>query len=439
MKKILLIISMLLLMSACGEIETSNSVSIPKQPDNDNGSVIEPGGDNGTIDPGGDNGTIDPGGDNGTIDPGGDNGTTDPGGDNGTIDPGGDNGTIDPGGDNGTIDPGGDGNDNGTTTEPVIDYNNQVFAQNLYYGRSLLTTNEQQVYDQIVKKLLAFEVTDENKNNSLICVPLLKDGVKLEYNFSTILKQLSKIAEYVAYDEQRITYLFSVAPKGADGRYPTYEYDYYDRKYYTKEICFTIKNLVGGLDDAKLGEKKASYELEMTQVETGVKEILSKLKDDMTEAQKFRVLHDELIKRVSYGMKDEGTGDIRGAFIYNKVLCEGYARTLAYLCQRAGLECIYVVGTASYDGTGGSSSGSAFNHAWIKVKIDGQWYNVDPTNNDGMTPGSSYVYYNNFLQSDAEFMKDHKEGITTTGQTTSYAVIPKSAATSYDKNATDYP
>lgn len=95
----------------------------------------------------------------------------------------------------------------------------------------------------------------------------------------------------------------------------------------------------------------------MAQVEKGVIEILSKLKSNMTEAQKFRVLHDELIKLVSYGQKNEGTGDIRGGFIYKKLFCEGYARTLSYLCQRAGLEVIYVVGIANYLGTGDNGSG----------------------------------------------------------------------------------
>ena len=177
----------------------------------------------------------------------------------------------------------------------------------------------------------------------------------------------------------------------------------------------------------------------MAQVDAGAKQILSKLKSDMTEAQKFRVLHDELIKLVSYGQKDEGTGDIRGGFLYKKLFCEGYARTLSYLCQRAGIECLYIVGTANYDGTGSTGGGAPFDHAWVKVKLDGKWYNVDPTNNDGMSAGSDAVFYNNFLQSDAEFMKDHKEGYTTENKKTSYDSFPASAPYSYDKDATNYP
>lgn len=417
MKKILLIISMLLLMSACGEIETSNSVSIPKQPDNDNGSVIEPGGDNGTIDPGGDNGTIDPGGDNGTIDPGGDNGT---------IDPGGDNGTIDPGGDNGTIDPGGDGNDNGTTTEPVFDYTKDPFKANLYYGRSLLTAEEQKAYDLLMKTFLAFEVTSENTSDKRIKVDLKANNIYVTND------QLVKICKYVLDDEQRLTYLITQFNPRGDGTSSSPTPVQTENGYVTVAY-FDVFGFM-------MSTAQSVYKYQSGLIESGVKVILDRLKPDMNEGQKFRLLHDEFIKSVSYGQLTVGTNDIRGGFGPDKkVLCEGYARSLAYLCQRAGLEVIYVVGTASYDGTGDDGSGSAFNHAWIKVKIDGQWYNVDPTNNDGMSAGSSYVYYNNFLQSDAEFMKDHTEGVTTAGSKVSYDTFPKSATTSYDKNATDYP
>ena len=158
----------------------------------------------------------------------------------------------------------------------------------------------------------------------------------------------------------------------------------------------------------------------------------------MTDAQKFRVLHDEFIKSVSYGQQSYGVSDIRGGFGPDKkVLCEGYARSLAYLCQRAELEVIYVVGTATYNGTG-SSGTTGFDHAWIKVKIDGQWYNVDPTNNDAVVAGSDKVFYNNFLQTDSEFFVDHIQGQMRDGKPVSYDEFPPSAEHSYPFDMTEY-
>ncbi len=316
--------------------------------------------------------------------------------------------------------------DGGTTTEPTFDYTKDSFNANLYYGRSLLTTGEERnAYDLIMKTLLEFEVNESNKSNARIGVNFIENNINITYN------QLVNIMKYVLYDEQRLTYLItSSVPRGMPTGSPSRPAE---SNGFVVEAYFDV---MGNL----MSTAQAIYKNQSNIIETGVKAILDKLQPDMNEGQKFRLLHDEFIKSVSYGQLTQGVRDIRGGFGPDKkVLCEGYARSLAYLCQRAGLEVVYIVGTASYSGTGDDGSGAAFDHAWIKVKIDGQWYNVDPTNNDGMSPGSDAVFYNNFLQSDTEFMKDHKEGYTTQNTKTSYDTFPKSAASSYDKALTDYP
>ena len=373
MKHILFIIPFVLLLTACGDLQTEGSISIPKKPET--GDSTNSGG------------------------------------------------TTNPDGSSGSTTESGDG---GTTTEPTFDYTKDSFNANLYYGRSLLTTDEERnAYDLIMKTLLEFEVNESNKSNARIGVNFIENNINVTYN------QLLNIMKYVLYDEQRLTYLItSSVPRGMPTGSPSRP---------TESNGFVVEayfDVMGNL----MSTAQAIYKNQSNIIETGVKAILDKLQPDMNEGQKFRLLHDEFIKSVSYGQLTQGVRDIRGGFGPNKkVLCEGYARSLAYLCQRAGLEVVYIVGTASYSGTGDDGSGAAFDHAWIKVKIDGQWYNVDPTNNDGMSPGSDAVFYNNFLQSDTEFMKDHKEGYTTQNTKTSYDTFPKSAASSYDKALTDYP
>ena len=110
MKKILFIIPFILLLAACGDFKTEGSVSIGKQPET--GGTTNPGSDGGE--------TTNPGGDGGS--------TTNPGGDGGS-----------------TINPGGDGDGGGTSTEPVFDYTKDPFKANLYYGRSLLTTDNENI------------------------------------------------------------------------------------------------------------------------------------------------------------------------------------------------------------------------------------------------------------------------------------------------------
>ena len=359
MNKILFIIPFILLLTACGELlpETGGTTN----PSGDGGSTTNPGGDGGE--------------------------TTNPGGDGGS--------TIDPGGDGGTdpVDPGGDSDGGSTTTEPVFDYTKDPFKANLYYGRSLLTTdNERNAYDLIMKTLLEFEVNESNKSNA--------------------------------------TYLItSTVPRGTATGAPNRPQE---SGGFVVEAYFDV---MGNM----LSTARQIYDTNTPKIEDGVVKILSKLSNDMTEAQKFRVLHDAFLNNIRYSQNGFGVNNIIGGFVNYAALCEGYARSLAYLCQRAGLEVIYIEGYATYSGTGSDGS-DAFDHAWIKVKIDGQWYNVDPTNNSGgALVGASGVTYTNFLMSDDEFNIDHTAGLLSDKKTpTSFGSFPSSAEHSYPFDMTEY-
>ena len=61
-----------------------------------------------------------------------------------------------------------------------------------------------------------------------------------------------------------------------------------------------------------------------------------------------------------------------GILVNGVGVCASYAADFKLLADAAGLECIVVTGMLE-----GSTP-----HAWNKVKIDGQWYIVDATNND---------------------------------------------------------
>ena len=390
MKKILFIIPFILLLTACGDFKTEGSVSIGKQPET--------------------GGTTNPGSDGGE--------TTNPGGDGGS--------TIDPGGDGGTdpVDPGGDGDGGGTTTEPVFDYTKDPFKANLYYGRSLLTAEEQKAYDLLMKTLLEFEVNESNKSNARIGVNFIENNINVTYN------QLLNIMKYVLYDEHRLTYLItSTVPRGTATGAPNRPQE---SGGFVVEAYFDV---MGNM----LSTARQIYDTNTPKIEDGVVKILSKLSNDMTEAQKFRVLHDAFLNNIRYSQNGFGVNNIIGGFVNYAALCEGYARSLAYLCQRAGLEVIYIEGYATYSGTGSDGS-DAFDHAWIKVKIDGQWYNVDPTNNSGgALVGASGVTYTNFLMSDDEFNIDHTAGLLSDKKTpTSFGYFPSSAEHSYPFDMTEY-
>lgn len=65
---------------------------------------------------------------------------------------------------------------------------------------------------------------------------------------------------------------------------------------------------------------------------------------------------------------------LEGFFEDGKIVCTGYSSVFQYLMTRAGIPCIEVFGAtrSSKDAAAGE-----IDHAWNKVKIGGQWYNID--------------------------------------------------------------
>lgn len=61
-----------------------------------------------------------------------------------------------------------------------------------------------------------------------------------------------------------------------------------------------------------------------------------------------------------------------GILVENKGVCESYSEAFMMIAREAGLEAIIVTGTME-----------GVNHEWNRIKLDGKWYSMDVTNNDG--------------------------------------------------------
>ena len=69
---------------------------------------------------------------------------------------------------------------------------------------------------------------------------------------------------------------------------------------------------------------------------------------------------------------------ICGVFIDGKAVCAGYAKAMQFLLQKCGIEAAYAAGEiCKENGTFGGG------HAWNIVKIDGDYYYLDTTWDDG--------------------------------------------------------
>lgn len=85
--------------------------------------------------------------------------------------------------------------------------------------------------------------------------------------------------------------------------------------------------------------------------------------------------------------------DAYGALVEQRAVCEGYARAFKLLCNKLGIECVNITGTAENRA-----------HQWNCANIDGEWYHVDTTWNDSEGEWTKNDYFN---LTDEQIEKDH--------------------------------
>lgn len=127
------------------------------------------------------------------------------------------------------------------------------------------------------------------------------------------------------------------------------------------------------------------------------------IRPGMSEYEQAKAIHDYLVKNCEYDQTMAAAShDIEGVLLHGAAVCNGYANTFKLLMDMCGIDCIVVGGT-------GTNSKGTENHAWNKVCIDGDWYNVDVTWDDPIIIGNGRIpaSYDYFLVSDAAFKKDH--------------------------------
>ena len=125
-------------------------------------------------------------------------------------------------------------------------------------------------------------------------------------------------------------------------------------------------------------------------------ELLARLDGTMTDFEKELQLHDALLDRCRYDPEaDVDSYTAYGALVEGKAVCEGYARAMQYLLERAGITATTVKGF---------SGDTDVAHLWNAVVLNGQLYYLDPTWND-TDFGITYTYFN---VTAAELSSDHR-------------------------------
>lgn len=134
-----------------------------------------------------------------------------------------------------------------------------------------------------------------------------------------------------------------------------------------------------------------------------VAECVAGLKPGMTEYEREQYVHDFVAARCTYDQEalehqEDWVGwwptfTAYGALVEGKAVCEGYARSVELLLSYADMSSALVRG---------DSEGQR--HMWNVVKVEGNWYHLDPTWNDSRDQ-KEYFYFN---LSEKQISEDHK-------------------------------
>ncbi len=148
---------------------------------------------------------------------------------------------------------------------------------------------------------------------------------------------------------------------------------------------------------------KETYDKMVKAYDKATNKILSKFTDEMSTYNKIKTIHDEIINNAVYDLKAADNDNIYGTLVDNKAKCDGYARTFTYVCGKAGIRTVTVIGN---DLTSNSKENG---HMWNKVYYNKKWYNVDVTWDDPVSDMKENLQYDYFMVSDKALENTHEE------------------------------
>ena len=162
------------------------------------------------------------------------------------------------------------------------------------------------------------------------------------------------------------------------------------------------------------------------QIDKNVNALLATAAKSSTTAGKLKVFYDWIVLNNDFSLSETAaTCSISNGLTGSVIQCAGYAKSMQYLCDKAGIESMVVVGRNRH----GSS------HAWNVVYVEDGYYILDTAWGDpeGAPGGSKYIRYSFFLVPDAWTKTTHydvNKYFKSTGGTIKYFDPPACTKTS---------
>jgi hypothetical protein len=136
------------------------------------------------------------------------------------------------------------------------------------------------------------------------------------------------------------------------------------------------------------------------EIDANVKKIMNTASGS-SDLNKIKVFYDWIVLNNEFHLDNspEACGIENGLRPHAGYLqCNGYAKTMQYLCDLAGIPCMTIPGESTRAAT----------HAWNKLQISGNWYNIDPTRGDPINDyDGNYISYAYYLVPDSWIAESH--------------------------------
>ena len=141
--------------------------------------------------------------------------------------------------------------------------------------------------------------------------------------------------------------------------------------------------------------------------------------EEVSEYDRVKAMVELICAEADY-MESGGTqvGEAWGLIVEKQPICSGYARGVQYLAKRLGLDCVVQSGAGMDD----------IAHAWNRIRVDGDWYQLDVTWMD--QGGVQDINWQYFLISDEQMALDHQWE----PETNDPALVPPAAPASWEEN-----
>ena len=134
----------------------------------------------------------------------------------------------------------------------------------------------------------------------------------------------------------------------------------------------------------------ADYENCLKKVKASVNKYLDQVDNKMTDVEKVLLAHEFIVDNTQYKAANSASYRAAGPLSDGYGVCAGYSGAMITLLHFVGIDAYEVVG-------------QGMNHEWIYVKLDGEYYHIDPTWDD-TRKGTDAVYQHRFLlRNDDEF------------------------------------